>query len=400
MRIGIFLSNPHPEVGGGHIFENEILKDFLNKASNIQNHEFYIIHRVKSIDKSFFQNANNFNFLYAPKNNFFDKIFENLKRHFITSSFFSKFKGPIERLANKNNLDMVWFVSGYYYEAMDIPYIATVFDLQHRTQPWFPEINNKGEWARRELNYKYFLSRASYIIIGTDVGREEIQLFYQIPKFRIHKLPHPSPLYILDSDNKKVFYVKEKYNLPENFIFYPAQFWPHKNHINLVLAMKVLQEKYNLKLNLVLTGSDKGNMNYVKKICKEQNLSKEVHFLGFVKKNEMTAIYKCSSMLTFVSLCGPENLPPLEAFLAKCPVIASQIPGSEEQFGDAVLFCDPYKPEDIADKIYQLYNSENLKKDLINKGLLRAQAWKAHNFTEGVLNIINEYSHIRKNWSD
>mgnify|MGYP001361264868 FL=1 len=47
MRVGIFLSNPHPEVGGGHIFENDIIKDFLKRASNIKEHEFYIIHRIK-----------------------------------------------------------------------------------------------------------------------------------------------------------------------------------------------------------------------------------------------------------------------------------------------------------------------------------------------------------------
>lgn len=398
MRIGIFLSNPHPQVGGGHIFENDIVKNFLKKASKITEHEFYIIHRNKNFDTNNIEYSEKFKFLYAPNNNFFDKISENLKRHFIASPFFSKFKGPIERLAKKNKLDMVWFVSGYYYESMDIPYIATVFDLQHRTQPWFPEINYSGEWATRELNYRYFLSRASHIIIGTDIGREELQLFYQIPKFRIHKLPHPTPSYILDDDNKNKLFVKKKYNLPDKFIFYPAQFWPHKNHINLLFALKIIEKKYNLKLNLVLTGSDKGNMEHVKNIIEEQDLSEQIKILGFVPKNEMAALYKCSLMLTFVSYCGPENLPPLEAFSSECPVIASHIQGSEEQFGNSVLFCNPNNPEDIAAKIYELYNNENLKKDLIKKGIERANAWQATNFTDGVLKIINDFSGIRRNW--
>ncbi len=399
MRVGIFLSNPHPEVGGGHIFENDIIKDFLKRASNIKEHEFYIIHRIKNFNENSIENSKNFKFLYVSENNIFDKIFENLKRHFIASPFFSKFKGPIERLANKNKLDMVWFASGYYYESMDIPYIATVFDLQHRAQPWFPEISNNGEWERRELNYRYFLSKASYVIIGTDIGSEEIQLFYQVPKSRILKLPHPTPSYILNDDNKSQSFVKKKYNLPEKFIFYPAQFWPHKNHVNLLFALKILLKKYNLNLKLILTGSDKGNLKYVKKIVEEQDLSKQVNILGFVPKDEMAGLYKCSSMLTFVSLCGPENLPPLEAFSAECPVVASSIEGSKEQFGNAVLFCNPIDPEDIAEKIHQLYFNDNLKKDLVQKGLERAKVWRAQDFSEGIFKIINNFKNIRRNWN-
>ena len=115
MRIGIFISNPHPEVGGGHIFENDIITDFLKKVSDIKDHEFYIIHREKNLDENKVENSKKFKFLYAPKNTFFDKVCENLKRYFIGSPFFSNIKGPIERLANKNKLDIIWFVSGYYY---------------------------------------------------------------------------------------------------------------------------------------------------------------------------------------------------------------------------------------------------------------------------------------------
>ena len=104
-------------------------------------------------------------------------------------------------------------------------------------------------------------------------------------------------------------------------------------------------------------------------------------------------------MLTYLSLCGPENLPPLEAFSAECPVLSSRIHGSEEQLGEAVLFCNPNEPEDIADKIYQLYTHDDLKKDLIKKGIERAKAFDSLKFTKRILNIINDFSKIRRNWN-
>jgi glycosyltransferase involved in cell wall biosynthesis len=113
----------------------------------------------------------------------------------------------------------------------------------------------------------------------------------------------------------------------------------------------------------------------------------------------MAAFYKSSSMLAYISLCGPENLPPLEAFSAECPVISSHIIGSEEQFGDTVLFCDPTEPNDIAEKIYLMLTNTDLKKNLIIKGIERAKKFNSKEFSNKVLKIINDFGKIRRNWN-
>jgi glycosyltransferase involved in cell wall biosynthesis len=103
-------------------------------------------------------------------------------------------------------------------------------------------------------------------------------------------------------------------------------------------------------------------------------------------------------MLAYVSLCGPENLPPLEAFAVGCPVLASAVSGSSEQFGDAVLFCDPKDPQDIAEKIYQLHSDENMRSRLIERGRSRAASWTPDDFVRGVFRIADDFSPIRRNW--
>ena len=37
--------------------------------------------------------------------------------------------------------------------------------------------------------------------------------------------------------------IRKKYVLPKNFIFYPAQFWAHKNHRLIIDSFKILKEK-------------------------------------------------------------------------------------------------------------------------------------------------------------
>ncbi|CAN4273356.1 RfaG Glycosyltransferase [Methylophilaceae bacterium] len=402
MRIGAYFGNTSPEAGGGFTFQDEILKALVKEAVKASQHEFFVIGTEFSLNDYIvsLHPPSNLRFLFLKNPNFFERATEWLKRGFLILSTILKGKGPLEKLAKKNKLDLVWFIGGGAYEVIDTPYVATVWDLQHRLQPWFPEVSASGVWASRETQYRHFLSRASFVIVGTEAGRDEVKLFYQIPNFRICKLPHPAPSFALNKMNAIDVDVCEKYNVPKSYIFYPAQFWPHKNHINLLHAIKIIKEKYSLELPLILVGSDKGNAEYVKQVSKDMGLQKQLYLLGFVPRADIYALYKNASMLAYVSLCGPENLPPLEAFSAGCPVLASDVSGSNEQFGDAVLFCDPKTPQDIAEKIYQLYSDDNLRRQLIIKGHQRAESWTPNDFVKGIFMIADGFSAIRRNWTN
>lgn len=400
MRIGAYFGETNPEVGGGFTFQDEALKALIRQAINAPQHEFYVIGTSSSLEGyiSKLQPSSNLSFLLLSKSNIFERAVEWLKKGFLSFARILKWQGPLEKLARKNKLDLVWFVGGGCFEIIDTPYIATVWDLQHRLQPWFPEVSADGIWAGRELQHQYFLSRASYIIVGTEAGRDEVELFYQIPKFRIYKLPHPTPSFAFNSANADMLDMGKKYNIAKKYIFYPAQFWSHKNHINLLHAIKIIHDKYGLELPLVLVGSDKGNAEHVRQVAHDLGLSKQLHVLGFVPQADLYGLYKNASMLAYISLCGPENLPPLEAFAVGCPVLASEVSGSLEQFGDAVLYCDPKNPHDMADKIYLLYSDNNLRVELMNKGHLRAASWTPDDFVKGVFKIADEFNTIKRNW--
>jgi glycosyltransferase involved in cell wall biosynthesis len=372
----------------------------LRQAANASQHVFIVIGTSVNLNDyiSSLNPPTNLSFIISKDPNPLERTNEWLKRGFLILARILRGQGPLEKLAKTNKLDLVWFLGGGCFESLDTPYIATVWDLQHRLQPWFPEVSANGIWAARETQYRYFLARASFVITGTEVGRDEVQLFYEVPKFRIVKLPLPTPQLtrnILDNDSVDVC---EKYGIPPNYVFYPAQFWPHKNHVNLLGAIKAIREKYAIELPLVLVGADKGNAPYIREVARELGLQTQLYLLGFVPKADLYDLYKNASLLAYVSLFGPENLPPLEAFAVGCPVLASAVFGSNEQFGDAVLYCDPADPEDIADKIFKLHSDDNLKKRLVELGRSRAELWTADDFVKGVFKIADGFSAIRRNW--
>ena len=398
MRIGVFAGNFIPEVGGGNTFTSHVFDVFLKLAEESR-HEF-----VAFCDPVFIERQGHsgtiqgVDFCPLPSRGFWGKSLTALKHYSPLFAYLFRRPGALERLANRMDVKLVWFVGGGAYDTLDIPYVATVWDVQHRMHPWFPETSSGGRWDYRELTQSRFLRRATYVITGTQTGRDQLGWYYQIPQDRIRILPHPTPRLISSSGALRQSREGISAFLKERYLFYPAQFWAHKNHVNLLYALKVLHDKHGVKVKLALSGSDKGNLNHVKSLADELGLSPHVLFLGFVTTDEMVDLYRNALALVYVSFSGPENLPPLEAFSLGCPVVISDYPGAREQVGDAAVYIDPHDPEKIAEGIKLVIERDDLRQELIKKGKARACGWTAADYVRKVFSIFDEFATIRRCW--
>jgi glycosyltransferase involved in cell wall biosynthesis len=394
MRIGIYLGDFAPDVGGGFTFQDEVFRAFASDAK-AGGHEYVVLGTAAGLE-SYVRDVAPGMEVHRVKSSTFGNRLESLKSY---SPLLLRFlgSGPIDKASAALGLDFLWYVGGGAFEATDTPYVATVWDLQHRMTPWFPEMSAGGTWDARELAYRRFLQRASYIISGTDVGMQEIELNYEVPASRVRRLPHPTPTFVATASSAGTGLI-QKLGLQQPFLFYPAQFWAHKNHIGLLHALVVLRDRHQARPLLVLTGSDKGNTAYVKETAAHLGLSGQVVFTGFVTQQELAELYRGAVMMVYPSFCGPENLPPLEAFALGCPVVAADVPGASEQLGEAALLFDPLCPEDIAAKIHTLLTQPNRREDLRQKGLKRAAAWTVGDFTAGMIKLFDEFARYRRSW--
>jgi glycosyltransferase involved in cell wall biosynthesis len=183
------------------------------------------------------------------------------------------------------------------------------------------------------------------------------------------------------------------------FLFYPAQFWPHKNHVNLILGFAQAVRQHGVDLDLVLCGADKGNRQHLERCIATERMQDRVHIIGFVSRDELVSLYRNAEALTYLSWGGPENLPPLEAFALGCPVIAARIQGADEQLGDAALLVDPAEPAQIAQAIAQLHESPELRAELVRRGLLRAERCSGDDYVRGVFVFLNRFESIARCWA-
>jgi hypothetical protein len=141
-----------------------------------------------------------------------------------------------EKIFEKNNIDLIYFLSpNIYAKCLEkINYITTVWDLCHRDDPEFPEVRWDREFETREDNYKAILPRAVAVIVDSDLGKKNVITRYGIDDSRVHVVPF-EPSWACRSDptinNYNNINIMTEYGLNVPYIFYPAQFWAHKNHV-------------------------------------------------------------------------------------------------------------------------------------------------------------------------
>jgi glycosyltransferase involved in cell wall biosynthesis len=202
----------------------------------------------------------------------------------------------------------------------------------------------------------------------------------------VHVLPYIAPKYIFHTKSPTGF--EKRFQLPLRFLFYPAQFWPHKNHGGLLEAISVLKEKYP-DIHLVFSGAKKHGYESLALLVKQLNLENNVHFLGYVADEDIPELYRRARALIMPTFFGPTNIPPLEANALGCPVAASNIYAMKDQLGDAAIYFNPSSVIEIVKSVEQLWINDQLCQKLSNAGLERSKKWSQRLFNGKLHDIIS-----------
>lgn len=399
MKIGFFFADLKASDGGVYTFEQDILRAINDVKSQ---HEIVIINASNSPVKA----SSHISHVRVDINKtegmgwkFLRKLVKpwidpDKKTHRPLYPLREHF--PVQKIVEDHKIELVWFLGGFEY--VEVPYVFTIVDLQHRLQPAFPEVNSYGwKWDMRENIHHSGLKRCAFCVCGTEQSKMAVERFYGVNSQRIRTIPIPTPSYALDASASTI-----RTSLPEGiaqpYLLYPAQFWPHKNHIVLLRALKILKDEFGLNFALILCGADKGNLSYVKEQTKALGLEDSVKFMGFVKQSELVALYQHAFAMPYPSLFATDNLPPLEAFALGCPVLAGEVVGVSDQLGDAAMMVNPLDERSVAQAIKKLWDEPGLRQKLIEKGRVQGRSFTARDYVQSVYNLVDEFAPIRRCW--
>jgi glycosyltransferase involved in cell wall biosynthesis len=274
----------------------------------------------------------------------------------------------------------------HYSFELATPSLIPIHDLMHRYESRFSE--NRA-YADPDGFFIKICNGAAGILVDSDVGRDQLVESYGPFPAAVHVLPYIPADYVYDESllepDPGVDALLE--SLPERFLFYPAQFWEHKNHVRLIDAVLAAAKRCP-DIHLVLAGSPKNFYHAVVAHIEATGAAGRVSMLGYVSDAAKLALFRRARALVMPTFFGPTNIPPLEAFQLGCAVAASRIYAMPEQLGDAALFFDPASTDEMQDAIECLWTDDALCAELVHRGRERAAAWGPEQFSARLWEIV------------
>jgi glycosyltransferase involved in cell wall biosynthesis len=249
-----------------------------------------------------------------------------------------------------------------------LPSIYHIHDLQHEHCPQF---FTHGEKALRNFRYQRYCLQASLTPVFFNWIRDELIRLYGIPEHKVAVIPYAP---VVDAypavDDAFLIQVLKKYKLPQDFILYPAQTFPHKNHIGLIDALRKLRYNKKMLLPLVCTGMKTYYYKHIQSYLQHWEMGSQIRFLGFVPAADLKALYRLCRMMVFPSHYEGWGLPVTEALKLGVPTALSNIPALKEQAQDGAVYFNPEKPEDIMNAVECLWVNSDLRASVVKLGHL------------------------------
>ncbi|HZW38622.1 MAG TPA: glycosyltransferase family 1 protein [Ignavibacteriaceae bacterium] len=393
MNIGLNCFNINPKYGGGiNTYTFGLLNGFGRRG---RNHNFKLF--VKSTNKHLFENYKkftNFEIIELPevsKFNYYIRAVALLSGESLYKIITDKlYKYVIDEIESR--ADIVYTPTTILFPlGFKIPTLISMHDIQ---QIHYPEFFSKTELLNRKVHYDLSAKYATYIQAATNFIKYDLINYYNLKDEQVPVIPSgvDIELFSKKDDNS---YLKEKYNIPDDFIFFPAQLWYHKNHITVLKALNILMKEYNLDIPLVMTGAKESAADEIFKFISDNNLS-SVHYLGLVPFSDIKVLHQKAKFFITAALYEASSLPMLEASASGTPLIASETPPNKEM-GEIlkINFYPPKNFEYLAKLIFNIWNNNELIKEQLKYNNEHIYYYSWDNAAERYLDFIEKHINVK-----
>lgn len=269
-----------------------------------------------------------------------------------------------------------------------IPVVCVVHDLQHLEHPQFFDI---GQMIYRTDCLRDVVRVADKIVCVSDFVRSSLHRRLRISPDRTETVYNCiQDRFARFAEDNPERHIKGLGIWKRPYIFYPANFWPHKNHRMLITAYNILVRKYpETQLDLVLTGELQVLQGELREAARNLGLERRIHFLGFLPEDQLAAVWKGCDFLAYPSIYEGFGMPLLEAMVFRKPVVCSDAGSIPEICGEAGLYFDPRKPEEIASAFRRISLRSDVRSRLIHGGSERLKRFNPEEMVKKYLKLFD-----------
>lgn len=245
-----------------------------------------------------------------------------------------------------------------------VPFIVTMHDVQ---ELHFPEYFTPHQRATRAVHYWKAMEKAGKVIVSFDHVKEDLIKFFGLPQDKIHVCPIPfRSISFLEPTPSAASSYGQKYYELKPFLLYPSHTWRHKNHIQLLRALKEVQRRYDMNPRLVCTGGI--NHHYHREVeaqVEALGLKDSVLFTGIVPEDELCWLYRHTALVTIPTRYEAGSFPLFEAILLGVPVICSDVTSLPETIVDRRFVFDPDDVDALSELIFRMLSDARFREDNI-----------------------------------
>lgn len=268
----------------------------------------------------------------------------------------------------------------------DIPSVVTIHDLIFMRYPEFYKPVDRKIYFRK---MKYACHAADKIIAISQQTRNDVETFFQVAAEKIEVIYQPvSTTFFEKQDGKDIF---TKYHLPEKYILAVGTIESRKNQLTLLEAL----HQMNVEVPLVLVGKPTSYISDLKKFIAENGMESQVFFLSGLPEKELAALYQNALFSVYISVFEGFGLPVIESMASGCPVLTSSVSCLPETAGDAAVLCNPADVTDMKEKLKLLLEDETLRKQMIEKGVERANTFHPETYAKKLNALYQQLEHTQ-----
>lgn len=242
--------------------------------------------------------------------------------------------------------------------------VASIHDMSFMRYPEFTEEKNLAYLTR---GIKRTIDSADAIITISKFSAEEIEYFFPSAKGKVFYSHLGIAQNFSPSSVEKIDAVKQKYKLERPYVITVGTIEPRKNHLLLVDAFEQIAAQ---GIDLVVVGGIGWKSDKIMERLTTSKFAPQIHVLNHLGDGELPALYSGASVFALPSYYEGFGFPPLEAMGCGTPVVSAPGGSLKEVIEDAGIIVEDYNADAWATELMRAITETELRKSLINKGLL------------------------------
>jgi len=274
----------------------------------------------------------------------------------------------IPKVLKKYKADVFLSPDGYLSQRTDVPQLGVIHDINfvHRPDdlPWL-KAKYYNHYFPRFARIAKRLSTVSFY------SKEDISRSFKVDYDKIDVVYDGiNQIFEPISEEEKIK-VRNKYTGGADYFLFVGALHPRKNVSGLLRAFDAFKSVDGKSTKLVIVGGQMHKTGDIFETFENMRFKKDVVFTGRVPTSELHDIFGGALALTFVPFFEGFGIPVVEAMSAGIPVICSNTTSIPEVGGNAVLYADPLKIDQITDAMLKIEKDAELRQELIQKGFIQ-----------------------------